>query len=189
MALSWYPWYWQDWRANRKVQRMTVTERGIYRELLDECWCEGSLPADMESLADVVRCSVEEMTAAWPALESSFFVRPDGRLVNPKIAIVLAAQNEAHERRVNAGRKGGLAPPKASPSNAKHKSRVETTLTTGQAALPSGASVPVSGKRISTPPFERAPDPLTDDFAGDAPTPEQVAELAAVRAALKGGHV
>lgn len=40
-ALPYYRWHWRDYRANRKVQRMTYIERGLYRELLDECWAEG----------------------------------------------------------------------------------------------------------------------------------------------------
>ncbi len=181
-SLAWYPWYWQDWRSNRKVQRMTVTERGIYRELLDECWCEGSLPPEPSALAEIARCTLPEMEAAWPALASCFVPRPDGRLVNTKIATVLMAQREAYERRTNAGRKAGLASAESRRTNRQpssttvnHKSRVETTLTTGQAALPSGASVPVSGKRIAAPPFESAPDPMAD-VTDAVPMPEEISK-------------
>lgn len=104
--LAWYPWYWKEWRLNRKVKRMNMTERGIYRELLDECWIEGSLPSDLDGLAEIAGCPLAQMRAAWPALQSSFTERPDGRIVNDKIARVHAAQFEAYERQVKAGKKG-----------------------------------------------------------------------------------
>lgn len=104
---TWYPWHPQDWRANRKVARMTPAERGIYRELLDECWLEGSIPGDMDDLAEIARCTPAEMAAAWPALRSSFSERPDGRFVNDKIARVHLAQLEALARQRDGGRKGG----------------------------------------------------------------------------------
>lgn len=127
--LAWYPWYILLWRSNRKVQRMNVTERGIYRELLDECWLEGSIPANMEDLAEIAGTDVETMTLAWPAIVTSFVERPDGRFVNDRITRVLAAQQEAHQRAVDSGRRGGKARvAKGASRVSKQESRVETTL-------------------------------------------------------------
>jgi hypothetical protein len=55
-ALPYYRWHWRDYRANRKVQRMTYVERGLYRELLDECWAEGFISDDLGALAEVCGC-------------------------------------------------------------------------------------------------------------------------------------
>ncbi len=188
--LSWYPWEWQKWRSNRKVLKMTVTERGIYRELLDECWCEGAIPPDLESLADIARCTVQEMTAAWPALTSSFTIREgDGWLVNDKIVRVLAAQREAHTRRVEAGRKGGYS--KAHGSIARHsssipkhslaidKSRVETTLNGGAGSKEPPARL-LAVKDLHGNPIA--------DYTVDAvpPTPAQIAEFEKVKSELRG---
>ena len=65
-VLPYYKWFWQDWRANRKIQRMTYIEKGLYRELLDECWVEGFIPDDIEELADICGCPKEIMANAPP---------------------------------------------------------------------------------------------------------------------------
>ena len=70
--LAYYRWYWRDWRASRKVQRMTISERGVYRELLDECWQRGAIPDDMEKLAEICGCSLPEIAAAWPTVRKCF---------------------------------------------------------------------------------------------------------------------
>lgn len=59
--LPYFKWFWRDWRANRKVQRLHYVARGLYRDLLDEQWENGSLPADVEELADICSCPVEVM--------------------------------------------------------------------------------------------------------------------------------
>ncbi|OFX00117.1 MAG: hypothetical protein A3E78_04040 [Alphaproteobacteria bacterium RIFCSPHIGHO2_12_FULL_63_12] len=200
--LPWLPWYWRDWRANRKVQRMTPAERGIYRELLDECWVEGSLPPDLPGLAEVARCSLDDITAAWPALEHCFAPRPgDGRLVNDKIVKVLMAQREAHERRVHAGRRGGLASgetrrersnapatTKQCSTTVEQQSRTETALHSGAAGPGGPPPRPNSPKRraagLEVPAYQPPPDPFAN-IIPEPPTPEQLAELAAVRAALR----
>src|ERR1035437_7375538 len=105
---TWFPWHPQDWRASRKVRRMTPAERGIYRELIDECWLAGSIPHDMDELAEIACCTPSEMAEAWPNIKGCFSERPDGRFVNDKIARVHLAQLEVLERQRDSGRKGGL---------------------------------------------------------------------------------
>jgi hypothetical protein len=56
-AMPWYRWLVKDYRANRKVQRTGYIARGLYRELLNEAWIEGSLPNDLAALADICGCS------------------------------------------------------------------------------------------------------------------------------------
>lgn len=70
--LPYYPWYVTRYRAHRKVQRMNHVERGIYRELLDECWEEGTIPDDINRLAEIARCPVGVMAEAWPNIRVCF---------------------------------------------------------------------------------------------------------------------
>ena len=162
---------------------MDVTARGIYRELLDECWVEGSLPPDMEGLAEIARCTVEEMTAAWSSLNDSFTIRSDGRLVNDKIVRVLAAQKAAYARRVKAGRIAGLASAKRrltlndSSTTVNHKSRSETTLTTTAGTGTLGATP----SRLVD--LQGAPIP---DVNGEVAEPMTDEQKAAWRSALGG---
>lgn len=202
-ALTWYPWHWKDWRSNRKVQRMTVTERGIYRELLDECWVEGSIPSDLQSLADIVGCDLPTIEAAWARVAPCFTeatVNGRQRLFNPRLTTVRQGQRSAYIKRVQDARVAGLASgdkrkkgngrstvvqPSLNGSQPIEKSRVETTLTTRTVAGPNGPPPPSSGKRIAGPvgPVIH-PDPLAP-LNADPPTPEQVAALRAVTDALR----
>lgn len=80
--LGYYKWHWQRFRANRRVQKMDYIARGLYRELLDEQWIDGSIPNDIEELADICGCSVETMREKWPSISKCFDVRKGGRLFN-----------------------------------------------------------------------------------------------------------
>lgn len=105
--LPYYKWYWQDWRSNRAVQRMTYVERGLYRELLDECWSEGGIPTDMDSLADICGCPVEVIANAWQVLGRCFRL-VDGCYRNDKLDSLRTERDAVRVKRKDAGRLGGL---------------------------------------------------------------------------------
>lgn len=105
--LPYFKWFWQDWRSNRTVQRMTYIERGLYRELLDECWVEGSIPADIESLADICGCPVDVMANAWQVLGKCFRLL-EGRYHNEKLDSLRTERDAVRVKRKDAGRLGGI---------------------------------------------------------------------------------
>lgn len=70
--LPYLRWYVTDYRASRNANRLTWQERGIYRELLDECWIEGSIPDDLVRLAEMARCPLGIMAEAWPNIRPLF---------------------------------------------------------------------------------------------------------------------
>lgn len=107
--LPYYKWFWQDWRANRKVQRMSYVERGLYRELLDECWVEGSIPNDIAELADICGCPEDVMADAWQVLESCFELLEDGTLINEKLHSLRTAKDAERAQKSLNGKKGGIA--------------------------------------------------------------------------------
>lgn len=107
-ALPFYKWHWQDWRANRRVQRMPWKAKGPYRELLDEFWAEGSLPTEMSELADIVGCTVAELTELWVYIGPCWEER-DGRLYNAKMDEQRTATDKARVAMANGGFKGGKA--------------------------------------------------------------------------------
>lgn len=106
--LPYYKWLWKDWRANRSVQRMSYIERGLYRELLDECWSEGSIPDDIESLAEICGCPESVMADAWHVL-SKCFANSGGRLTNEKLDSLRTDLDRVRVKKQDAGRAGGLA--------------------------------------------------------------------------------
>ena len=107
-TLPYYKWFWQDWRANRKIQRMSYIQRGLYRELLDECWVEGAIPNDVDELADICGCPQQVMADAWQVL-SSCFVLIDGVLVNEKLHSLRTEKDVERLKKAENGKKGGIA--------------------------------------------------------------------------------
>ena len=106
--LGYYKWFWQDYRADRNVQRMGYIARGLYRELLDECWVEGSLPNNPESLAELCDCPADVLANAWQVLSKCFDL-VDGRLVSPVIESLRTEQDALRVKRQESGRLGGVA--------------------------------------------------------------------------------
>lgn len=104
--LPYYRWFWQDFRANRKVQRMTYIERGLYRELLDECWAEGGFPDDIDEMAEICGCPSDVMASAWQVL-GSCFVLVEGQWHNEKMDSVRTEKDKERVIKQGAGRKGG----------------------------------------------------------------------------------
>lgn len=107
-VLPYYKWFWQDYRANRKVQRMSYIERGLYRELLDECWAEGSIPSDMAELADICGCPEQVMADAWQMLGKCFVLLGD-RYVNEKMEDMRTERDQIRVLRAEIGSRGGRA--------------------------------------------------------------------------------
>jgi uncharacterized protein YdaU (DUF1376 family) len=109
--LPYYPWFVKDFRANRKVQRMNYVERGLYRELLDECWEEGSIPDDPLRLAEMCNCPPGVMVEAWPKIRACFTATDalDGMyLVNPKLESIRDEIEAKRDLRSMAGKTSAM---------------------------------------------------------------------------------
>lgn len=106
-SLPYFKWYWRDWRSNRRVQRMHYIARGFYRELLDEQWSEGSLPNDLDEIADICGCPIAVMQEYWPEIEPCFVETEDGRLLNEKMENQRTENDAKRVKQADAGRKGG----------------------------------------------------------------------------------
>ncbi len=131
-ALHYYKWHWQDWRANRSVQRMSYIEKGIYRELLDECWAEGFIPDDLEHMADIVGCPLEVMADAWQVLSKCFVDIGGGRLVNERLNAERTAKDKERIDRALAGSKGGKAKSLNEKTNEASAKQVPSTCHIGE---------------------------------------------------------
>ncbi len=105
--LPYYKWEWQAFRASRAVQRMDYIQKGLYRELLDECWVEGCIPNDIESLADICGCPVDVMAIAWKVL-SKRFVEKDGFLVNEMLDSKRTEKDQERANKSLNGKQGGI---------------------------------------------------------------------------------
>jgi uncharacterized protein YdaU (DUF1376 family) len=117
-ALPYYKWFWQDYRANRRVQRMPWQARGPYRDLLDEFWAEGSLPMDHAELADICAMLEAEFEQWWPYISPHWEER-EGRLYNAKMDQQRTATDAARVAMSQGGKAGGKV------SNSSTRGKVE----------------------------------------------------------------
>ena len=99
---------------------MSYIERGLYRELLDECWAEGSLPNYIPELAEICGCPDDVIANAWQVLSKCFIDRGDGRLVNDKLESLRTDTDKTRLARAESGKKGAIA--KQMPSNSQANS-------------------------------------------------------------------
>lgn len=132
--LEWYPWNPMQWGASKRVQRMSWAQRGLYRELLDEYYLKGGLPADPQALADMLGEDADTIGADLAVVMKCFEVR-DGRLLNETMDQVMAEQMDRRLALAERRRKksGG---PDADPDHADGE---------GDAPGPHGTSVDLPG--------------------------------------------
>lgn len=130
-AFQFYP---RDFLVSRKVDRMSMTERGIYITLLAHCWIDRGLPNDLAELAATCRMKPAQFEKIWSsgALRQCFELRGD-RFQNPRLEVERRAQAEYSKKQKEKAEKRWGA-------NAGALPVVEsgiTTLSPGNAPLPS----------------------------------------------------
>jgi uncharacterized protein YdaU (DUF1376 family) len=123
MSLPYFPMYPTDFEA--KTSHLSIAEDGAYNRLLRICWMAPgcSMPADEAWVMRRVRAVSEADQEAVRAILSEFFTIEKGRYSNARLTREWNAANEAHEKRKNAGTKGGLA--KGAKTNKKMSSNAK----------------------------------------------------------------
>lgn len=109
MSLPYFPMYPTDFEA--KTSHLTLAEDGAYNRLLRICWMTPSctIPDDEAWIMRRLRVDKETFDGVVRLVLDEFFTVENGRLSNAKLTRVFVASNEAHEKRKNAGSKGGKA--------------------------------------------------------------------------------
>lgn len=72
-----YPMYVADWVRSETRIKLSSAGRGMFRELLDYCWIEGSLPNDVRALRSISGGTDKEFALEWPIMERCFDVMGD----------------------------------------------------------------------------------------------------------------
>jgi len=137
-GLHWYPRYVGDYA--RKTKPLTMLEHGAFNLLLDEYYAtgkqllsnaSGNAQKELTAMPDHSRlyrlCGAinkQEQEAVDHVL-NTFFTWTDDGYFNSKCAEVLETQHLAHEKRVNAGRKGGKKTSGKASSNAISKAKAK----------------------------------------------------------------
>jgi uncharacterized protein YdaU (DUF1376 family) len=94
-----------------KTSHLTLAEDGAYNRLLRICWMTPgcTIPADEAWIMRRVRAHTEADKEAVRAILAEYFTDENGRYSNAKLSRIWREANEAHEKRKNAGSKGGKA--------------------------------------------------------------------------------
>jgi len=125
MSLPYFPMYPADFEA--KTSHLSIAEDGAYNRLLRICWMTPgcSIPVDEDWIMRRVRAHSDEEKEAVRSVLNEFFKAKGGRFSNARLTKEFNAAHEAHEKRKNAGSKGGrtkaLKTNKATSSNAVAK--------------------------------------------------------------------
>jgi uncharacterized protein YdaU (DUF1376 family) len=114
MSPPWMPFYVADYRAD--TAHLSAAEHGAYLLLIMHYWQKGGLPIDDAQLARIACMSPAE----WGRVSNTIAGFFSFGWVHKRIDAELAKANAKHERRVEAGRTGGIAKANAqqTPSNA-----------------------------------------------------------------------
>jgi len=101
-----YPWYVADWQRSETRFRLSLEGRAIYRELLDYCWQNGSLPSDEKHLAKIADCTVAQLKKHWAVFGKVFILNGD-RYENERVNEGRPRLQKWHDTRKRAGAIGG----------------------------------------------------------------------------------
>ena len=91
---------------------MTYEQRGVYRELLDQQWLEGSIPSEPAQIAAMLHIPAARFTKVWPLIAGKFRPREDGRLINDRLEsyrreLDAFLQNQAEKGALGAAKRWG----------------------------------------------------------------------------------
>jgi len=67
-----YEWSVSRWLASEARAELDLAARGLYRECLDLCYANGSIPKEPAVLARLCHCTTEEIETLWPRIERHF---------------------------------------------------------------------------------------------------------------------
>jgi len=147
MSRPWMPLYVADYL--RDTRQLTPAEHGAYLLLIMEYWTACGLPNDDGKLARIVGMSAVEWRKAKPTVQAFF---TDG-WKHGRIDTEIAKAEAKHERRSEAGKRGGFAKANAKqkPSNATSNALASSSQPQSERedsdANASGADAPIDHRK------------------------------------------
>ncbi len=70
--IHFYEWRIGAWAISETRDRLDATGRGIYRELLDQCYGAGKIPDDAEWICRRCACTMDQYEKAWKVISRHF---------------------------------------------------------------------------------------------------------------------
>lgn len=104
--LPYYPFWWADYSA--KTFNLTQGQHGAYLLFLRHIYTEGTTVPDADRYS-IARAVLEQEQANADFILNKFFIRQGDQWFHSRAFEVLEDAHKAHEKRVNAGKKGGQA--------------------------------------------------------------------------------
>ena len=167
-----FQFYASDYLSSSKVQQMPLEAQGAYMRLLCYNWQDGTIPADIESLAKLCGVTRNRMKKLWIFLRDSFSVAenfPD-KLVNERLESVRRDQANYRKRQQEAGKLGndkrwGRDRTATDSRSPEHRS---SSPSPSPSSSPSSTEEGKGKKQGDSPPAEKRggrPDPAADAFA------------------------
>lgn len=174
-SLEWLPWYWKDWRLSDSYREFDPEARGIYRDLLDECFVSGGFKLDFPSLARLCGTDSCALERVWATISPKFTLGADGRYCNPEMAKIRATQGRKHTHRIERAKRGAQVrwaqgdnahsiPPNNAPSKAYGMQRERKTERLSLERRRNGAG-PADQPRRSPEPQCQHPDGYWGEYA------------------------
>ncbi len=103
-AFQFYP---KDFLSSSKVQRMSLTEIGVYTLLLAHCWLDNGLPSDIDQIAKLVKMTGPRFRKLWEGPLSECFYYRGNRLFNARLEHEYAEQLKWRAKQTANGKMGG----------------------------------------------------------------------------------
>ncbi len=106
-----YEWSVSRWRSSETRAQLSPLGRGIYREILDLCYVQGSIPKDLKILAAQCDCSMADLETIWPVIGRHFckHKRDAERLTNKTADVIRENCLRYFQRQKRNAQSGGNA--------------------------------------------------------------------------------
>jgi hypothetical protein len=192
--VTYYEWSVIRWLASDTRAMLDPAGRGIYREIIDLCYTQGSIPKDLELLARKVDCTEEQMRRVWPIIAKHFKAnkKDTSVLINHAISTRRNAIIHYHVQQKRNGVQGGRKkePPKGNgfsgigtsgltdfENRFKPTKRTKITKRTKRTNDVAGPSSEVDGAPPKNPPPPNDSPPENHAAAGTPPANESLEEI------------
>jgi hypothetical protein len=109
--IHFYEWRVSVWLASETRDRLDATGRGIYRELLDHCYTQGSFPDDPEWICKRCACTSGQFQSVWEIIARHFPISNRAGYRWNMLANITRKEYHSYVRRQQNRRKSGLYKP------------------------------------------------------------------------------
>lgn len=96
--LEWFPAYPEKWLLSNQVRLMTYEQRGVYWELLNMEWRDGSIPSNLEDLSLLLHLPLDRFEVIWKRVGPLFTEVCAGHLQNEWLETIRAEQLTKHSK-------------------------------------------------------------------------------------------